>query len=111
MPAFGEGYVEHFTEDYAGALEQAKTNATYATHDSDVLQYFALEVYAYDIAVPGVGCPGTFTEVTSHAEPTSASTVAHTHLAETPTPTATTYDAASVVDIPAVSKAIIILYI
>ncbi|KAL8813511.1 MAG: hypothetical protein Q9223_007013 [Gallowayella weberi] len=58
MPAFGENHVEHFAEDYAGALELAKTNATYATHDSDILQYFALDTYAYDIAVPGVGCPG-----------------------------------------------------
>lgn len=58
MPAFGEGHVEHFTEDYAGVLEEAKVNSTQATHDSDSLQYFALEVYAYDIAVPGIGCPG-----------------------------------------------------
>lgn len=112
LPAYSEGHIEHFTEDYAGALEQSKTNATYATHDSDVLQYFALEVYAYDIAVPGVGCPGTVTEATSSTEATPASTMAstmaHTHSAETPTPTTTTSDAASsVVEIPAVSKAII----
>ena len=108
MPAYGEGHIEHFTEDYAGALEQAETNATYATHDSDVLQYFALEVYAYDIAVPGVGCPGTVIEATSSAEATPAATAAHTHSVETPTPTAMTPDAASsVVDIPVVSQAII----
>ena len=109
MPAYGEGYIEHFTKEYAGALEQAETNTTYAKHDSDVLQYFALEVYAYDIAVPGVGCPGTVTEATSTAEATLASTTAPTHYTETPTLTATTPDAASsVVDIPAVSKAITI---
>ncbi|KAL8959505.1 MAG: hypothetical protein Q9183_005622, partial [Haloplaca sp. 2 TL-2023] len=66
--AFGENHVEHFTEDYAGALEQAQTNSSYATHDSDVLQYFALEVYAYDIAVPGVGCPGEVPEATASME-------------------------------------------
>ena len=109
MPAFGEAYIEHFTEDYAEVLEQAKTNATYATHDSDVLQYFALEVYAYDIAVPGVGCPGIVTEAISSAEATPASTVAHTYSAGTSTPTATTPDAASsVADIPAVRKNIVI---
>ncbi|KAL8970067.1 MAG: hypothetical protein Q9197_004017, partial [Variospora fuerteventurae] len=58
IPAFGENYVEHFAEDYAGALELAETNETYTTHDSDTLQYFALDVYAYDIVVPGIGCPG-----------------------------------------------------
>jgi hypothetical protein len=58
IPSFGEGHVEHFMDDYAGVLEQAKVNSSRATHDSDTLQYFALEVYAYDIAVPGEGCPG-----------------------------------------------------
>jgi hypothetical protein len=29
-----------------------------ASVDSETLQYFALEAYAYDISVPGVGCPG-----------------------------------------------------
>ncbi|KAI4240227.1 MAG: hypothetical protein L6R40_005256 [Gallowayella cf. fulva] len=73
MPAFGENHVEHFAEDYAGALELAKTNATYATHDSDILQYFALDVYAYDIAVPGVGCSGQATEAaSSHGSSTSS---------------------------------------
>ncbi|KAL8680501.1 MAG: hypothetical protein Q9186_003300 [Xanthomendoza sp. 1 TL-2023] len=68
MPAFGENHVEHFAEDYAGALELAKTNSTNTTHDSDILQYFALDTYAYDIAVPGVGCPGEVTEAVSMTE-------------------------------------------
>ncbi|KAL8637487.1 MAG: hypothetical protein Q9228_005246 [Teloschistes exilis] len=58
MPAFGDDHVEHFAEDYAGALELARTNSSFATHDSDILQYFALDTYAHDIAVPGVGCSG-----------------------------------------------------
>lgn len=119
MPAFGENYVEHFAEDYAGALELAKTNATFATHDSDVLQYFALDVYAYDIAVPGIGCPGTVTEAAASMEATPTSTMAKTtHATETPTPTPTptptqtpaTADAASAaVDVPAVSRAVKLL--
>ncbi|KAL9126939.1 MAG: hypothetical protein Q9217_004097, partial [Psora testacea] len=76
IPTFGEGHVEHFTEDFAGALEQAKHNATYATHDSDVLQYFALETYAYEVAVPGVGCPGALPESDSVTETHSSSAVA-----------------------------------
>jgi hypothetical protein len=58
MPSFGEGAVGHYSEDYQDMLEIAEHNATLSTRDSDALQYFALEVYAYDIAVPGVGCPG-----------------------------------------------------
>lgn len=90
MPAYGDGYVEHFTEDFAEILTQAQEHPKQATHDSDGLQYFALEVYAYDIAVPGKGCPGTqpkpkSTEhTTAHIHPTPAipaaySTVLSTH--------------------------------
>lgn len=71
MPAFGDDHVEHFAEDYAGALELARTNSSFATHDSDILQYFALDTYAHDIAVPGVGCSGeTFPSI----EPAQTST-------------------------------------
>ncbi|KAI4229090.1 MAG: hypothetical protein L6R36_001152 [Xanthoria steineri] len=79
MPAFGEDHVEHFAEGYAGALELAETNSSYATHDSDILQYFALDVYAYDIAVPGIGCAGTVDETASSMEtPTSSASTTST---------------------------------
>ena len=69
MPAFGEGHVEHYAEEgYEGVLELAATNATLATHDSDAIQYFALDVYAYDVAVPGVGCSGPSEATTTGAE-------------------------------------------
>ncbi|KAJ9311463.1 hypothetical protein DTO271D3_8263 [Paecilomyces variotii] len=58
MPAVGQALVEHFSSDYDEALELAVNNGSLSTHNSDTLQYFALESYAYDIAVPGVGCPG-----------------------------------------------------
>ncbi|KAH8724452.1 putative peptidase family-domain-containing protein [Phaeosphaeriaceae sp. PMI808] len=63
IPKVGEGVVEHYGAEgkYPGVISLAKTNATYAVRNSDTLQYFALEVYAHDIAVPGVGCPGTYT--------------------------------------------------
>ncbi|KAL8703702.1 MAG: hypothetical protein Q9201_003123 [Fulgogasparrea decipioides] len=83
MPAFGENYVEHFAEDYAGALELAKANATLTTHDSDTLQYFALDVYAYDIVVPGVGCPGTVPEASLSIEIPQTSNMAGTPAVET----------------------------
>jgi Putative peptidase family len=57
VPAIGEGHVEHYADDYEEVIEMSENNGTYSTHDSDILQYFALEVYAYDVAVPGVGCP------------------------------------------------------
>ncbi|OCT48355.1 Major allergen Asp f 2 [Cladophialophora carrionii] len=79
LPAFGEDHIGHYSEDYQGVLELAEHNSTFSTRDSDALQYFALEVYAYDIAVPGVGCPGpentTADEgATPTQEPASAST-------------------------------------
>ena len=108
--AFGDNHVEHFAEDYAGALELAQTNSSYATHDSDTLQYFALDVYAYDIALPGVGCPGTVAEATSSMEtPTSSAMTtpmpaqsSPSYVAETPTP-ATAGGANSVISAPQVS--------
>ncbi|OQV07549.1 hypothetical protein CLAIMM_11966 [Cladophialophora immunda] len=73
MPAFGEGAVEHLTEGYADVLEMVdEGNTTMLTRDSDTLQYFALEAYAHDIAVPGKGCPGNVTD--SHDDEPAAST-------------------------------------
>ncbi|KAJ9500506.1 Prenylated Rab acceptor protein 1 [Exophiala xenobiotica] len=58
IPAIGRDYIGHFADDYHEVLELAGGNNTDSTHDSDTLQYFALEAYAYDIAVAGEGCPG-----------------------------------------------------
>ncbi|KAL4764222.1 major allergen Asp F2 [Aspergillus foveolatus] len=58
MPAIGQGLVEHYADGYEGVLELAEGNRTEAVHDSETLQYFALEVYAYDVVVPGIGCVG-----------------------------------------------------
>lgn len=52
------GAVEHFAEDYADVLELARTEPEKSVIDSDALQYFAIDAYAYDIAAPGVGCSG-----------------------------------------------------
>jgi hypothetical protein len=54
--------VGHYAEDYGEVLELAETNSTWSVVDSDALQYFAIDVYAYDIAAPGVGCTGEIPE-------------------------------------------------
>jgi hypothetical protein len=74
MPKVGEGHVEHYSVGkYPGVLDLAKTNSSYSVKDSDTLQYFALEVYAHDVAVPGVGCVGTYSATST---PTAAATSA-----------------------------------
>jgi hypothetical protein len=82
LPPIGEGVVEHYNDEeeekYPGTIALAKNNATYAVRNSDTLQYFALEAYAHDIVVPGIGCPGTYTplEEESTAAATSTASVA-----------------------------------
>lgn len=58
LPAISEGIVDHYAEDYADAIRQAQEEPEKSGIDSDVLQYFAIDVWAYDIAAPGVGCTG-----------------------------------------------------
>lgn len=79
IPSFGEGWVEHYAETYEETLELARSNASYAVHDSDSLQYFALEVYAYEVAIPGVGCPGPGGDGHSGASATSSAHATSTH--------------------------------
>lgn len=78
LPAVSAGYIDHFGEDHAELLEYAEANSPNATRDSDGLQYFALEVYAYDIAVPGEGCAGgnSTNETPTSAEPASTTSAA-----------------------------------
>jgi hypothetical protein len=55
----GEGVVEHHADGYHGCIELAAgENYTLAASNSATLSYFAIEAYAYDIAVPGEGCLG-----------------------------------------------------
>ena len=78
MPAFGENIVEHFKEACANILAIAKNNATYSICDSDVLQYSALDVYAYEVTIPGVRCLGG--SAATSAGPTAPVTVASASL-------------------------------
>lgn len=88
IPKVGEGAVEHYAGEYDECLELAETNPEEAVKNSDSLQYFALEAYAFDIAVPGEGCAGKWTptssEVAASQTPAPSSTPA-----ETPTVTST----------------------
>lgn len=74
VPAFGHELIEHYSEGYDGIV--ANANNAKAVIDSDGLQYFALEAYAHDLVVPGVGCPGPQGKIVSSTSATSATTAA-----------------------------------
>jgi hypothetical protein len=55
----GEGIVDHHADGYHGCVELAAgENYTLAASNSATLSYFATEVYAFDISIPGEGCLG-----------------------------------------------------
>jgi len=56
ISTISEGVIDHYTHDYEEVVELAKTDPATAAIDSNALQYFAMDVYAFDVAVPGVGC-------------------------------------------------------
>jgi hypothetical protein len=72
----GEGAAEHYADTYSECLELAQNNSAEAVRNTHSLQYFALDVYAMEVALPGEGCTGTPAEEEdgSHAAvPSSAS--------------------------------------
>jgi hypothetical protein len=92
IPKVGEGIVEHYAEDYAEVIELAHTQSDLSVRDSDALQFFALEAYAFDVALPNEGCAGRLSatssgaasETSAAASLSSAEAVSAT---ETPSPT------------------------
>jgi len=54
----GEKTVFHYADSYQECEELAKSEPELAVRNAHTLQYFALDVYAYDISVPGQGCTG-----------------------------------------------------
>lgn len=56
--SFGYEVVGHYADTYDECLELAKKNSTLAVRNSATLRYYALDVYAYDISIPGKGCTG-----------------------------------------------------
>jgi hypothetical protein len=100
VPAFGHEWIEHFASDYDAVPELSESDEVSSTRDSDTLQYFALEAYAYDIAVPGVGCAGEAEAPESSASGGAATTTAPPAAAST-SATPTTSEPPSSVSIPA----------
>ncbi|RVX74695.1 hypothetical protein B0A52_01822 [Exophiala mesophila] len=90
IPAVGYGYIEHFADGYEEILELAQTDEIGPTRDTDTLQYFALDVYAYDIAVPGVGCNSPETETESGSSDSTAPTTTSTGSPTVPEPSTST---------------------
>lgn len=59
VPLVGEDQVDHYADGYNNLVALAKgENYTDAGRNSASLSYFALEVYAFDVAIPGEGCVG-----------------------------------------------------
>ncbi|PNS16695.1 Multifunctional tryptophan biosynthesis protein [Sphaceloma murrayae] len=69
LPNIVEGVVDHYADDYVNVTALARTRPEETTRNSETLQLFALEVYAFDVAYPGEGCAGVL-------RTSSASTVA-----------------------------------
>ena len=90
MPAIGQEWIEHYADDYEEVIELAAGNETHSTHDSDTIQFFAVEAYAYDIAVPGVGCAGDAEAESSSSESSSSTTSAVASSSIAAAPAATT---------------------
>lgn len=58
MPSVAEGAAAHFADSYAACLALARDEPARAARNAHTLQYFALDAYALDVAVPGEGCAG-----------------------------------------------------
>ncbi|KAK0613567.1 putative peptidase family-domain-containing protein [Immersiella caudata] len=103
VPRVSKGFVDRFTEDYEAVLALAKTDPAKSSIDRDTLQCFAIDVYAYDVAAPGLGCSGgedmmTPTPSTTSTSPAASHTTSaasasifrachrHADSAESPTP-------------------------
>ena len=80
MPGFGENLtLDHYADGWENSTKLAKESPFKAVRNSATLRLFALDVYAYDIAVPGVGCTGNTTaksgsDTPTEAEPTPSTT-------------------------------------
>lgn len=94
----GEGAAEHYADTYSECLELAQKNSAEAVRNTHSLQYFALDVYAMEVALPGEGCTGTPAEeeVDSHAAPaSSAASSASSSASSTAAPTSSAASSAA----------------
>jgi hypothetical protein len=81
VPTISQDLVHHYADDYAGVMKLAKTDPAKTVLDSDALQYFAIDVWAYDIAAPGIGCTGETPELEDSPSATESSTPTNTQSA------------------------------
>lgn len=70
----GEATVFHYADTYDECLALAQETPAQAVRNAHTLQYFALDVWAFDIAVPGQGCTGVYVPEEEDAEAAPAST-------------------------------------
>lgn len=66
----GDTGLGNYEKSYNGVIELPKKNQTErAVKNKNSLIYFALEAWAHDIAVPGVGCPGNMSssQISTHS--------------------------------------------
>lgn len=82
--------MSHYADSYDECLQLAKTKPEQAVRNTHSLQYFALDVYAYDIALPGVGCTGKPAAAAPAPAPAASSASGTGKAAPSPTKTAGT---------------------
>ncbi|KAK4173417.1 putative allergen Asp f2-like protein [Triangularia setosa] len=58
VPQVSEDAVHHYADGWEEVLEMAGKGDERSVFDSDALIYFAIDVYAYEVAEPGRGCGG-----------------------------------------------------
>ena len=87
----GEKTVFHYADSFDECTALAVSDPDLAVRNAHTLQYFALDVYAYDISVPGQGCTGepVEEEKTETAAASSSASVSATSSATTASSTAT----------------------
>jgi hypothetical protein len=74
IPSISDSEIDHIEggDTFEEVLTLAVNNASYAPYNTHTLQYFMQEVYANEVARPGVGCTGTVPQVQA-ANTTTAS--------------------------------------
>lgn len=95
----GEGTVFHYADTYDECLALAVEAPEEAVRNAHTLQYFALDVYAFDIANPGQGCTGEPVpedeEETADASTTSSAVSAASTASEASSSTTSSAEASS----------------
>jgi hypothetical protein len=106
----GEGAADHFADTYSECLELAEEKPSDAVRNTHSLQYFAIEVYAMEIALPGEGCTGVIAEgetdshgaapAVSSASSAMSSAATSTTAAQTAAQTVSKVSSAATVSLP-----------